>query len=165
MSIYIERCRKEPLIRWAHKDCLKSGVFSDCQQVFSISSLSSSGNQTVGLQRQRTPDGRVLFVDYAVHPAGDGMLSALRLSPPLYTPLFVSSLRCTGSISCFVGHTRSVRDRSSWDWSSETSVDDGGGRRQLLHWARLRDTTHRQVNQIFTTRFTCLSQPVADPDN
>jgi len=29
------------------------------------------------VQRQRTPDGRVLFVDSAVHPADDGVLSAV----------------------------------------------------------------------------------------
>jgi len=29
------------------------------------------------VQRQRTPDSRVLFVDSAVHPAGDVVLSAV----------------------------------------------------------------------------------------
>jgi len=46
-----------------------------CSQSHLLAHLEENSRRLV--QRQRTPDGRVLFVDSVVHPADDGLLSAV----------------------------------------------------------------------------------------
>ena len=78
MSIYIRtvvrnlKCAQHTNIVW-------KGVFSvtaeKCSQSHLLTRLEANSRRLV--QRQRTTDSRVLFVDSAVHPAGDGVLSAV----------------------------------------------------------------------------------------